>query len=149
MGPWLGPSRLPPANKSALALLAARAAHEHWARVSLADRRTILSRVAEDIVASSRKLGRLLTLEMGKLAEAVGEVSHCGRSLTSELDEMYQALTPETFVSNQVQSTLYYDPLGVCAAITPWNFPFAMPHWLVLPALMAGNAVILKPRRRL
>lgn len=145
-GSVVGTVEVTPCDQVSARVASARAAQKNWGRVSLAERRTRLSRVAEDIVASSRDLGRLLTLEMGKpLAEAVGEVSHCGRSLNAELDEMYQALTPETFISNQVQSTLFYDPLGVCAAITPWNFPFAMPHWLVLPALMAGNAVILKP----
>jgi acyl-CoA reductase-like NAD-dependent aldehyde dehydrogenase len=45
----------------------------------------------------------------------------------------------------RVRSTVYRDPYGVCAAIAPWNFPFAMPHWMVLPALATGNAVVLKP----
>ena len=58
---------------------------------------------------------------------------------------MEKALSPETMTDRHTNSTVFYDPLGVCAAITPWNFPFAMPHWMVLPALMAGNAVILKP----
>jgi acyl-CoA reductase-like NAD-dependent aldehyde dehydrogenase len=68
----------------------------------------------------------------------VGRLGH-------ELDAIVEALTPEQLDDGTTRSTIYYDPFGVCACITPWNFPLLMPHWLVLPALMAGNAVILKP----
>ncbi|KAB2890737.1 MAG: aldehyde dehydrogenase, partial [Kofleriaceae bacterium] len=51
----------------------------------------------------------------------------------------------EVLDDGRTRSTIYRDPLGVCAAITPWNFPFAMPHWMVFPALLAGNTVVLKP----
>ncbi|MEE2827807.1 MAG: aldehyde dehydrogenase family protein, partial [Myxococcota bacterium] len=92
------------------------------------------------------ELGRLLTAEMGKpLREAVGEVRSCGSHLGEELDEMVGAFEPELLEDGRTSTWLCHDPLGVAAAITPWNFPISMPHWMVLPALMAGNTVVLKP----
>jgi len=83
---------------------------------------------------------------MGKpLASAVGEVRSCGTGLAEELTEMVEAFAPEILEDSRTRTVLLHDPLGVAAAITPWNFPIAMPHWMVLPALMAGNTVVLKP----
>jgi acyl-CoA reductase-like NAD-dependent aldehyde dehydrogenase len=65
--------------------------------------------------------------------------------LAGELEEMVEALTPETVDDGRARSTVYHDPLGVVGAITPWNFPMSMPSWMVVPALAAGNAVVLKP----
>jgi succinate-semialdehyde dehydrogenase/glutarate-semialdehyde dehydrogenase len=83
---------------------------------------------------------------MGKpRAEAIGEVRGCGERLNDTLSEIAAALRPETVEDGRSRSTIHHDPFGVCAAITPWNFPLAMPHWTVIPALMAGNTVVLKP----
>ncbi len=124
----------------------ARKGQVEWGLLSLEDRRAYLLTAAQRIQDAADTVGRQLTEEMGKpLGEAVGEVRSCGSGLAEELDEMMEALRAETVVDAHTESTIFYDPLGVCVAITPWNFPFAMPHWLVLPALMAGNAVILKP----
>ena len=60
-------------------------------------------------------------------------------------EEPSPALAPETVEDGRVRSTVYHDPLGVVAAITPWNFPMSMPAWLAVPALAAGNTVVLKP----
>jgi acyl-CoA reductase-like NAD-dependent aldehyde dehydrogenase len=92
------------------------------------------------------ELGLLITREMGKpLPEAIGEVRRCGERLEAVLDEIVEALEPEVLRDQSTESTIYRDPFGVCAAITPWNFPLAMPQWLVVPALVAGNTVVLKP----
>jgi acyl-CoA reductase-like NAD-dependent aldehyde dehydrogenase len=61
---------------------------------------------------------------------------------------MAAALAPEVLEDEHVRTTVYRDPFGVCAAITPWNFPMSMPHWMVLPSLMAGNTVVLKPSEK-
>ena len=58
---------------------------------------------------------------------------------------MVGAFEPELLEDSRTSTWLCHDPLGVAAAITPWNFPISMPHWMVLPALMAGNTVVLKP----
>jgi succinate-semialdehyde dehydrogenase/glutarate-semialdehyde dehydrogenase len=83
---------------------------------------------------------------MGKpLPEAVGEANSCADGFAAELDEIVSALADATREDARSVSTLRYGPMGVCAAITPWNFPILMPHQSVLPALVAGNSVILKP----
>ena len=124
----------------------ARAAQPAWAALGLAGRRAALAGAGRRMVEGAKAVGLTLHREMGKpLAEAIGEVEGCGHGLVEELDEMVDALSDEVVVDRQTRSTMTYEPLGVCAAITPWNFPFSMPHWMLLPALMAGNTVVFKP----
>ncbi len=125
----------------------ARAAQAEWASLGAQGRAAVILPAAKRITERSKELGQLLTKEMGKpIREAIGEVRSCGGdTLAAELDGMLDALAPDELEDAHTKTTIYHDPFGVCAAITPWNFPFAMPHWMVLPALMAGNAVILKP----
>ncbi|MFC1791176.1 aldehyde dehydrogenase family protein, partial [Gemmatimonadota bacterium] len=106
----------------------------------------LLGRAAQKFVDQAGEMGRLMTREMGKpLSESVGEVRSIGSGLVVELEEMAEALAPETVEKGKVRSVIHHDPLGVCAAITPWNFPMAMPNWMILPALAAGNTVVFKP----
>lgn len=124
----------------------ARLAQPAWADLGVDGRIALLAPAAALLAARGDELGRLITLEMGKpLAEGVAEVRGCAGSFFSELEEMKEALAPEVRDDRRVRSVIYRDPYGVCAAITPWNFPVAMPHWMVLPALVAGNTVVLKP----
>jgi len=83
---------------------------------------------------------------MGKpLREAVGEAQFVASFFSKELDRMAAALAPELIESERVTSTIFQDPFGVVACISPWNFPVLMPHQQLLPALVAGNAVVFKP----
>ncbi len=124
----------------------AREAQENWRSLGLRGRQQVLAPAGKKLVEQAEELGFLLTEEMGKpRREGVGEVRSCGTSMERVLQEIVEALEPELLEDKHTRSTIYYDPLGVCAAITPWNFPLAMPHWLVLPALAAGNTVVLKP----
>jgi acyl-CoA reductase-like NAD-dependent aldehyde dehydrogenase len=94
----------------------------------------------------AEELAHLITREMGKpIRESLGEARGIGAGIESELEQIAQALEPEKVQAGNIHSVIYRDPLGVCAAITPWNFPVAMPHWMVLPALAAGNTVVFKP----
>jgi len=125
----------------------ARRVQPAWAELGVDGRIELLAPAASLLRERADELGRLITLEMGKpLAEGVAEVRRCGGSaFLAELEEMKEALAPEVREDGRVRSVIYRDPYGVCAAITPWNFPVAMPHWMVLPALVAGNTVVLKP----
>ena len=124
----------------------ARAAFPAWRDLGAEARGALLAKAGPVFVDRAEALGRLLTTEMGKpLREGIGEVASCGRGLDEEIAEIVAALEPETHGSGRTLTRLYRDPLGVAAAITPWNFPISMPHWLVLPALVAGNTVVLKP----
>jgi acyl-CoA reductase-like NAD-dependent aldehyde dehydrogenase len=124
----------------------ARAAQPAWAALGVAGRAERLRPLAAAIRARAGELAAMLTREMGKpLREAKGEIQSCADNLDHELAEIASALAPEELDDGKTRSTIFHDPYGVCAAITPWNFPFAMPHWMVFPALAAGNAVVLKP----
>ena len=123
-----------------------KAAGLEWKRLSPQERADILRPAGKVFEDRAQELGRLLTCEQGKpLADGIGEVRGCGSGLSDAVDEIAEAVRPEILEGDGVTSTLRYDPLGVCAAITPWNFPILMPHWMVLPALVAGNTVVLKP----
>ncbi len=124
----------------------ARVAYKTWRRLSFSERAQAIAPAGQKLLERADELGALLTKEMGKpIREAVGEVKSCGASFEKKIEEIGSALEPEVIEDGSTRSTIYFDPLGVCAAITPWNFPLAMPHWLVLPALLAGNSVIMKP----
>jgi len=145
-GTLVGSVPVTPLGDVPVRVAAARAAQPAWDALGVDGRRALIEPAADGFQARSDELGALLTAEMGKpLREACGEVRSCGAGLASELDEIAAALAPEVVQDERTTTTIFRDPYGVCAAITPWNFPIAMPHWLVLPALMAGNTVVLKP----
>ncbi|MCA9757380.1 MAG: aldehyde dehydrogenase [Candidatus Eisenbacteria bacterium] len=124
----------------------ARAALDGWRNLSAEERCAKIGAAGPRFLERADELGRLLTREMGKpLAEGTGEVKSCGYGLEEEAREIAAALEPESLEDTRTRTTVYHDAFGVCAAISPWNFPIAMPHSLVLPALVAGNTVILKP----
>ncbi|MHC5022551.1 MAG: aldehyde dehydrogenase family protein [Planctomycetota bacterium] len=145
-GDVVGEVPVTPADQVPDIVAGAAAAQPAWAALGLDGRRAALLPAGAKLLERATTLGRLLTREMGKpLAEATGEVEHCGRALEKTLDSIVEALQPDVIEDEALRSTIHHDPFGVCAAITPWNFPLAMPHWTVIPALMAGNAVVLKP----
>ncbi|MFI5938221.1 aldehyde dehydrogenase family protein [Actinoplanes sp. NPDC051494] len=123
---------------------AARAAQPGWAARSVADRRDALLSIAGVIDANAVELARLVTREQGKpLPVAVAEVaglSHWFRE-TAALD------LPVTVNQDDAErrSVTEHVPLGVVAAITPWNYPLGQLSFKVGPALLAGNTVIVKP----
>ena len=124
----------------------AREAQRGWGALTHAQRADVLRPAAARLKAEARRLGELASREMGKpLPEAVGEANYCADDFAAELDGIVAALADITREDARVTSILRHAPLGVCAAITPWNFPILMPHQSVLPALVAGNAVLLKP----
>jgi len=124
----------------------ARAAQGSWGTMPLPERIAILKSAKPYLEAIAQSLGETITREQGKpIGSGKGEAAMIGAGLEAELDHIAEALAPQVLEDDNTHSTLYYDALGVCVAITPWNFPVLMPHWLVLPALAAGNAVILKP----
>ncbi len=124
----------------------ARAALPAWRGLGAEGRAELIAQAGPVFLAEAETLGALLTQEMGKpLKEGVGEVRSCGYGLREELDEIIEALAPEVLEDKRTRTVLYRDPFGVCAAITPWNFPASMISWMCVPALAAGNVVILKP----
>jgi len=145
-GEEVGSVPITPAKEIDAVIARARAAQPAWAARSAKERAEILRPVADVIMGRVDELGELLSREQGKpLSEGVGEVKVCGTGLPNELDDIVGAIEPEVLEKDGVRSTVYYDPYGVCAAITPWNFPMKMIEWMVIPALVVGNTVVMKP----
>jgi acyl-CoA reductase-like NAD-dependent aldehyde dehydrogenase len=145
-GESVGEVPVTPVSEIPAVVARARAAQPAWAAMGVEGRIACLRPVGARLLAEADALGRLITREMGKpLREGIGEARDCGGGWSAELDEMAQALAPEVLEDAATRTTMFHDPLGVCAAITPWNFPLEMPHWMILPALVAGNTVVFKP----
>ena len=145
-GEVVGEVPVTPASEVVAVVARARAATAEWRALSASERAAVVAPAGERLVERCEELGSLLTREMGKpLREGIGEVKGCGGSLQRFAESVAAALEPDVREDERTASTIYYDPLGVCAAITPWNFPIGMPHSLVIPALVAGNTVVLKP----
>ncbi|HVV89835.1 MAG TPA: aldehyde dehydrogenase family protein [Solirubrobacterales bacterium] len=129
------------------AVAAARAAQPAWAALP-GPRRGDVLRVAGDLVeARAEAIARDLAREEGKvLPEAVGEVMRAARILRYYGAQADSAAIGSTFPTEAEDALLYAyrEPLGVIAAITPWNFPIAIPAWKIAPALAYGNAVVWK-----
>lgn len=135
-------------NQSELeqAIARARAAQPAWAALGIEQRGARLAGLGAKLEECAEELADLVTSEMGKpRAQALGEARGWAKAATRELAEVAEALEPQRFETDGNVCTLVREPLGVVAAITPWNFPIGMPLQIVIPALAAGNAVVFKP----
>jgi len=116
-----------------------------WRDVAPADRTRLLRRFAEQVEAHADELALLETRNVGKpIADSRGEVSMVAEVLhfySGAVDKHRGATIP---VAGGVDLT-WPEPLGVVAAIVPWNFPLAIASWKIAPALACGNTVVVKP----
>ncbi len=129
------------------AIAAADAAWPAWREMTAKQRHAILMKWFDLLMANQDDLGRLMTAEQGKpLPEAKGEVAY-GASFIQWFAEEAKRAGGETLPTSDPTKRLMVlrQPIGVCAAITPWNFPLAMITRKVAPALAAGCPVIIKP----
>lgn len=132
-----------------LAVTSARAAFEdgRWSARAPAERKTVLLRLGELIREHRDELALLETLDMGKpISDStsidVRAVANCFTYYGEALDKLYDEIAP---TSPDFLATVTTEPLGVVAAVVPWNFPMLMASWKVAPALATGNSVVLKP----
>ncbi|MCM8611978.1 NAD-dependent succinate-semialdehyde dehydrogenase [Accumulibacter sp.] len=135
------------AVESGRAIAAAAAALPAWRGKTARERAAVLRRWHDLIVANGGDLAQLITAECGKpLAEAAGEVAY-GASFVEWFAEEGKRVYGESIPSPASDRRLLTirQPVGVCAAITPWNFPLAMITRKVAPALAAGCTVVVKP----
>src|SRR5471032_969612 len=134
-------------DETARAIAAAAAAWPAWRKKSAKERATILRKWNDLILENAADLALLITTEQGKpLDEAKGEVVY-GASFIEWFAEEGKRVAGETLASPWPDRRLVVtrEPIGVCAAITPWNFPIAMITRKVGPALAAGCTMVLKP----
>jgi acyl-CoA reductase-like NAD-dependent aldehyde dehydrogenase len=129
------------------AVHAAAEAFEPWRLTPAPKRAEILYRAAEALVKRKDELARDMTREMGKvLAESRGDVQEAidmTYYMAGEGRRLFGQTTPSELPNKYAMSAR--QPLGVCALITPWNFPMAIPSWKIMPALVCGNTVVIKP----
>lgn len=124
----------------------ARKAQKGWSDLSLAQRSRMLEAAAKDFVKQKERIGRIITDEMGKLyRSAVGETHAVAYGIRETIMQAKTALKVEMLKEENLVTELHRTPIGVCAIITPWNFPVSMPESLLSPALIAGNTVVFKP----
>ncbi|RUP24422.1 MAG: NAD-dependent succinate-semialdehyde dehydrogenase [Curvibacter sp.] len=139
-------ANLGPADAEA-AIAAANAAWPAWRNKTGKERHAILLKWFQLLMANQEDLGRIMTAEQGKpFAEAKGEVAY-GASFVEWFAEEAKRVNGETLpqFDNNRRLMVLRQPIGVCAAITPWNFPLAMITRKVAPALAAGCPVVIKP----
>jgi len=129
------------------AIGAARTAFVKWSRSTPQERFDVLDKAGAEILARKDELGRMLAREQGKpLADGIGEAARAGMIFKFFAGEAVR-LAGERLDSTRpgIDVEVTREPLGVVAAITPWNFPLAIPAWKIAPALAFGNTVVFKP----
>lgn len=131
------------------AVAAARASFDKgsWSRMAPQDRRKVLLKLSELILASRDELAALETLNVGKpLVNAkngdIPSAASCIGWFGEAIDKIYGEVGP---TPHDLTAIVTREPLGVVAAVVPWNYPLSMAAWKLGPALAAGNSVVLKP----
>lgn len=129
------------------AVAAARDAFPRWRALPAPKRGEILYRAAELLLRRKEDLARDMTREMGKvLAETRGDVQEAidmTYYMAGEGRRQFGQTTPSE-MPNKFQMSVR-QPVGIAGLITPWNFPLAIPSWKMMPALILGNTVVIKP----
>ena len=134
------------------AVASARAAFEdrRWAGKPPAVRKRTLIKFADLILAHKEELALLETIDMGKpvkysLSVDVPSAANCIRWYGEAIDKVYDQIAP---TAEDSLALITREPVGVVAAIVPWNYPMIMAAWKIAPALAAGNSVVLKPSEK-
>jgi aldehyde dehydrogenase (NAD+) len=133
--------------QSANAISAARAAFPKWSRSGIQARHDCLQLVARELMERREEIGDLLAREEGKTRpEGIGETIRAAQIFDFFAGEVLR-LRGEKIASVRpgIGVEITREPLGVIGAITPWNFPIAIPAWKIAPALAYGNCVVFKP----
>ena len=129
------------------AIAAAKAAFKEWKRVPRPERAKLIVNSADALKRRKEEIAQLMTREMGKpIAEARGDVQEAidmAHYIAAEGRRGWGWTIPSELPNKRMYTMR--QPLGVCALITPWNFPIAIPSWKSYPALVMGNTCVFKP----
>jgi len=129
------------------AVAAAKEAYKKWRLVPAPKRAELIYKIADRLVREKEEASRDMTREMGKiLKETRGDVQEAidmGYYMGGEGRRLFGFTTPSELPNKFMMSVR--QPKGVCGMITPWNFPMAIPSWKMMPALVCGNTVVIKP----
>jgi acyl-CoA reductase-like NAD-dependent aldehyde dehydrogenase len=121
-----------------------------WADKAPAQRKRVLQKFADKILAAKEELALLETLDMGKpiqysLSVDVPSTARCIQWYAEAVDKVYDEIAP---TPKSALALITREPMGVIGAIVPWNYPMIMAAWKLGPALAAGNSVVLKPSEK-
>ncbi len=120
-------------------------AYRQWRDRSFGDRAQLLRAIANGLRAQMQPLAEAAVREMGKpIAQAIAEVKKCAWSCEYFADHAGELLADRPIESNGTRSSVAFRPLGIIFAIMPWNFPYWQVFRAAAPALLAGNAILLK-----
>ena len=134
------------------AVAAARTAFEdrRWAGMAPAQRKRVMIKFADQLLAHADELALTETLDMGKpikyaKAVDVNSAANCIRWYGEAVDKVYDEIAP---TADTALALITRQPVGVVGVIVPWNYPMIMAAWKIAPALAAGNSVVLKPSEK-
>ena len=129
------------------AVEAARGAFDRWRRTPAPRRAEILFRLGEILIRHKERYAAEMTREMGKVLKETGgdvqEAIDCTYFAAGEGRRLHGFTTPAEMPDKFAMCVR--QPVGLCGLITPWNFPMAIPSWKLIPALVCGNTVVIKP----
>src|SRR5215813_7411041 len=129
------------------AINAAQEAFNRWRRTPAPRRAEILFRLGEILIRNKDTFAADMTREMGKVLKETGgdvqEASDCTYYTAGEGRRLHGFTTPAEMPDKFAMCVR--QPVGLCGLITPWNFPMAIPSWKLIPALVCGNTVVIKP----
>ena len=116
-----------------------------WKKTTFAQRKSLMQKAAEVLLDKKLEFAKTMSLEMGKpLAESLAEVEKSAWVCNYYAEKAENILADEHIVSDASKSFVSFDSLGIVLAVMPWNFPFWQVFRFAAPALMAGNAAVLK-----
>ncbi len=134
------------------AVTAARTAFNdrRWAGMSPGERKRVMIRFADLVLKNREELALLETLDMGKPISAsmntdVSATANTLRWYGEAIDKVYDEIAP---TNEHTLALITREPMGVVAAVVPWNYPMLMASWKIAPALVSGNSVVLKPSEK-
>ena len=132
-------------QQTASAIDAAHAAWKSWRKSAFSERAKPMKNAAAILRERKEEFARLMALEMGKpLKQGIAEAEKCALGCDYYADHAEAHLAPEVVKTEATKSYVAFEPLGVVLAVMPWNFPFWQVFRFAAPALMAGNAGVLK-----
>ncbi len=120
-------------------------AFNNWKRTAFAERSKLMFNAAKVLRENKQRYAEILTLEMGKpISQSYSEVEKCAWVCDYYAENAEKMLSKEIIKTDASESFVQFDPIGVVLAVMPWNFPYWQVFRFAVPALMAGNAGLLK-----
>jgi len=122
-----------------------RQAFTSWSKLPISERASLVNRLGEHLRAQKRKYAEIITREMGKaIKESLAEIEKCAWLCDYYAENAERFLKPEEIKTENKKSYVMFQPLGLVLAIMPWNFPYWQAFRFGIPAIIAGNVILLK-----